>query len=683
MRLYPFIFGIWAATIALAFGFAHTAYAAVIIDSAETGSPGADDEFILLRNTGQGPVDISRWSIQVRSDGSTTIQKKNFTTGAQIDAGSTYTVANKNGRFALQAQMTYTSLSLVDRGTTVALVNTNSYVSTFEDSSVVSLFHSASTTATSTSSAPSSATSTPTPQNGPTQTTTILTSGPDAIAARITHAIQWPIVLSELFPHPTSGDEFIEIENTSMEGVDVAGLWLRDASGAAYALGSHGENTMLGPGSRRMWLRKQTMIALNDSGGEMVQLLDTDGKIIDQVIYSESASINAAYAKIARAWQWTVQPTPNAPNEYISLPAPPTIRATLCGEPLVVNNPCAVSAEDTTDPNNDLAEIIWNFGDGFEISGTTTTHKYDAPGLYTILVRARDSVGSVAELHHDLRVNAAAATTTTPVATQINKPIAQISEKSIITETKQLLVPTNAVVAAAPLHAAVISQPHAYEYIGVVTVPPGIISAHRFIVDSHMVEALGNRPELLDLKAGTRIEFRAAKKFRTDRMLLQISAQGPIKILGTSTVSSTRIMGKVTDTGTSSFLIHTESEDVFVPARGHYSDGTRVKLGDTIAIQGVFLTDEAAQTTFVPQTQSSIILTSANTGGIAIPTKQNSLSSLFLLGATVVTFLLLHILITWSSRRLRSPRQAQAFILRIRAFVTKLFEKIFKRPITH
>lgn len=57
--------------------------------------------------------------------------------------------------------------------------------------------------------------------------------------------------------------------------------------------------------------------------------------------------------------------------------------------------------ENANDPDGQGTQVTWAFGDGTEASGAVVRHRYSAPGIYTVTVRAQDSTGLVCGIGRD------------------------------------------------------------------------------------------------------------------------------------------------------------------------------------------------------------------------------------------------------------------------------------------
>lgn len=113
------------------------------------------------------------------------------------------------------------------------------------------------------------------------------------------------IVLSELLPSPTSGEEeFIELRNTGRKKVDVAGWKLVDASGKTYDIEKEDVGkTVMKAGAYLAIPQSASGIYLNNSS-DSVTLLQANDKKRSSTEYIDAQS-GQAWALVDGAWQWT------------------------------------------------------------------------------------------------------------------------------------------------------------------------------------------------------------------------------------------------------------------------------------------------------------------------------------------------------------------------------------------
>lgn len=121
------------------------------------------------------------------------------------------------------------------------------------------------------------------------------------------------IRINELLPNPSgeeSADEFIELYNDSNESVDLTGWILSDASTKEYTLSG-----TIGGGQYKTIYRSNSGIALNNTGGDVAELYQPDGELLDSIEYEDSAAEDTSYAIDTKGvWYWTTTLTPGREN---------------------------------------------------------------------------------------------------------------------------------------------------------------------------------------------------------------------------------------------------------------------------------------------------------------------------------------------------------------------------------
>ncbi|MBN1420416.1 MAG: lamin tail domain-containing protein [Planctomycetes bacterium] len=107
-----------------------------------------------------------------------------------------------------------------------------------------------------------------------------------------------------------------------------------------------------------------------------------------------------AYGSDAANWSASTQGrgTPGQPNSVSSAGnRAPTAR--FAAAPLQGAAPLdvAVDASDSSDPDGTIVRYDWDFGDGSIASGKTTSHTFESPGTYWIVLRVTDDRGAKAD----------------------------------------------------------------------------------------------------------------------------------------------------------------------------------------------------------------------------------------------------------------------------------------------
>ncbi|MFA5967443.1 MAG: lamin tail domain-containing protein [Patescibacteria group bacterium] len=126
------------------------------------------------------------------------------------------------------------------------------------------------------------------------------------------------ITLSELYPHPPSGnEEFIELYNSGDNSANLKGWKLDDQSPGGSAVYTISSDLIISPHQYLTFPKSQTHLALNDTG-DQARLLQPNDVIVEVTPNYGTATEGNSYSKINGNWQWTQRVTPNAANLYES-----------------------------------------------------------------------------------------------------------------------------------------------------------------------------------------------------------------------------------------------------------------------------------------------------------------------------------------------------------------------------
>jgi hypothetical protein len=126
--------------------------------------------------------------------------------------------------------------------------------------------------------------------------------------------------ISELFIDPDqpltdAEDEFVEVFNPGPEAVDLERYVIQ--TGSKYSYSFTLPDIVIKPKQYLAFFSLDSGLALSNSGGAARLLAPTKSLIYEAPAY-EKAKPGTAWANIGGRWQWTGQPTPNAPNAAAS-----------------------------------------------------------------------------------------------------------------------------------------------------------------------------------------------------------------------------------------------------------------------------------------------------------------------------------------------------------------------------
>jgi len=209
------------------------------------------------------------------------------------------------------------------------------------------------------------------------------------------------VVISEVFPNPEGSDndgEFIELKNIGSNPVDLLGWQLGDSSSSRYSISSEDfSSTVMKAGSFLAIFREISGIALNNSGGDKAVLYYPDEKEVFSVEYSGSAPDGKSYCLLSSGeWVWTDAPSPGEENVYATNNEPPAAKIEAVAEARV-GMEISFDASDSSDPNGDPLEYLWDFGDGNTAEGIEAQHAYQKMGSFSVTLTVSDPEGASTE----------------------------------------------------------------------------------------------------------------------------------------------------------------------------------------------------------------------------------------------------------------------------------------------
>lgn len=218
------------------------------------------------------------------------------------------------------------------------------------------------------------------------------------------------LVISELYPNPEGPDdqEFIEILNKSDSPVSLVGWGISDSTGMKVLLSNILEEPKLESQTFLVLPRQKTNIALNNTGGESVQLYPPNTLTpSSSVTYNDKAPLGWSYAEIDGVFQWTQKPTPGKSN-VLEVPNRPPIAHIEADEIVQINTLVQFDASDSQDPDGDPLEFTWKL-DGRTAHGKNLSALFGMPGKFDIALAVSDSEGATDEAKHIITVTDAVA----------------------------------------------------------------------------------------------------------------------------------------------------------------------------------------------------------------------------------------------------------------------------------
>lgn len=125
------------------------------------------------------------------------------------------------------------------------------------------------------------------------------------------------IFITEILANPNGedpGQEQVELRNDSLETVNLDGWYLADKSVGAAKEGAYKFPPQLFLRQSYVFLTMpKGLFSLNNTGGETVNLFNSEKSLMDSVAYEDEAPEGLSYQKIGGVWIWS-QPTLGAEN---------------------------------------------------------------------------------------------------------------------------------------------------------------------------------------------------------------------------------------------------------------------------------------------------------------------------------------------------------------------------------
>jgi DNA/RNA endonuclease YhcR with UshA esterase domain len=195
------------------------------------------------------------------------------------------------------------------------------------------------------------------------------------------------IKITEVFPNPIGDEnqEFIELWNNQNESISLEGWKLADTSKVITL-----SEIALVPQEYFTIYRSATKIALNNSK-ETISLYDKTGNLIDSVEYSSTLEgYSFSYDDDKNKFLWSSTQTPSKSNEITTPNDPPQAVITFSNNPIAINEKVIISAQDSTDADDDKILSNWNIGKNFQAFGEKFKYSFNEIGSHIIKLTVSD-----------------------------------------------------------------------------------------------------------------------------------------------------------------------------------------------------------------------------------------------------------------------------------------------------
>ena len=312
------------------------------------GDGGANDEFVEIYNPTDVCVGLSGWSLQYKSSsGSFPLTSKKALPNIELPAKAKYLVARSEYNSAITADLIHSSFSLSGSagGAGVFLSSSSQGVSGLDDASIIDSFVYGNT-ASNTPLVPGAAekpaadwayvrtnfsgnyisdfsVQASSPQNfagftgslcGAATTTpdNTATTTPDTEVSSSTPK-NLDIKIYRFLPDPygdDAGNEWVELRNNGLQDAVLDGWLLDDKNtGSGPAADAYVLSGQILAGEIRRFIIPPAHLALNNTGGDEVNLYFSDKTLADTAVYSVSAYGDGIFEFVNNAWQPPIQNT--------------------------------------------------------------------------------------------------------------------------------------------------------------------------------------------------------------------------------------------------------------------------------------------------------------------------------------------------------------------------------------
>lgn len=342
------------------------------------------------------------------------------------------------------------------------------------------------------------------------------------------------IIINEFLPNPTGEDsenEFIELKNLGSKEVNLSGWQISDSSKTVYTINSKDfSTTTVAGGGYFVVYRRQSKIALNNSGAENVSLLSYSGVLIDSVEYNSLAAENQSFSRDENGkWQWSMEPTPfqknivsqanHTPEAIIEAPAKAEI-----GEEIIFDG------SDSYDLDGDKLSYLWMFENGATDDRVNTKYTFQKAGIYSVILKVRDEKGD--ENTTKTIINISDVQNIDHNNAEQKTEISAFEQKNINSSPKEKLNSGKAKVVEIDLKKVKNLQIGSLvKTKGVVSVEPGILGSQFFYLAGSGIQVYCHKKDFLNIKIGDFIEVDGEISESSNEKRIKIKSKENLKIL--------------------------------------------------------------------------------------------------------------------------------------------------------
>ena len=194
------------------------------------------------------------------------------------------------------------------------------------------------------------------------------------------------IKINEVYPNPKEDEqEFIELCNKGESSASLSSWKLADTKKVINL-----PEVILVSRECKSFDAKTTKITLNNSN-ETIYLYNPSGEVADKLAYaSSSKGQSLSWDEAQNKFLWSAKPTPGRSNEISKINEPPLARITFDYNPAAPNEEIIISAEESSDPDDDLLQFSWQIGESFQAAGMRFNYRFSSLGSHLVKLTASD-----------------------------------------------------------------------------------------------------------------------------------------------------------------------------------------------------------------------------------------------------------------------------------------------------
>lgn len=177
----------------------------------------------------------------------------------------------------------------------------------------------------------------------------------------VSQEVSASVVINEILPHPSSGDDWLELFNTETSEVDVSKWIIEDSTSKVKTLS---EGTKFTTASAYLQIFVSNRL---NNAGDTIKLKDKEGITLDEKSYGADPGVDIALGRFPdgnSSWGTLTTSTPNSANSYYS--------PTATNEPEPTQKPTINSKSS----NKDVVNVVTNASPTSQNTVTKTLTKF-------------------------------------------------------------------------------------------------------------------------------------------------------------------------------------------------------------------------------------------------------------------------------------------------------------------